>query len=217
MRTALISCIVLSGCSSPAAASDPNAMVLAVLREYPLDGSFGYHWPRSGPEASWDGTTEEFHYEGVRLTQGDPQRRSYCCGLTYEVFLKAQRRLAGRVPFPGVGAADLQELRLRWYGNSTQAPERRRLVAFAIESMAWGAPVARLDDARPGDFVQFWRHNGSGHSAVFIGWVREQGRITGLTYWSSQASTKGIGEATERVGTGGIKPEEIYLARLGRR
>jgi len=206
----------LAGCAIPPPAPDPNAVVLDVLRAYPTDGSYPYYWPRTGKDASWDGTTEEIRYQGTRITQGDAQRRSYCCGLTYEVFLKVLRRLHGEA-IPGVTAQDLHETRRRWYGDSKQAPERRRLVAFAIESMGFGAQVARLEDARPGDFVQFWRHSGSGHSAVFLDWIREDGRIAGLKYWSSQKSTRGIGTAVERLrGPDGIKPDEIYLARLGK-
>ncbi|HLF93509.1 MAG TPA: hypothetical protein VJB14_08605 [Planctomycetota bacterium] len=197
--------VLLASCAT--AAPDPNAAVLDTLRRYPTDGTYSYFWPKEGP---WDGTTEAIDVDGVRLTQGDPQKRSYCCGLTYEVFLKARRALGD----PDA-AAPLKELKLRWYGNSREAPERRRLVAFAIESMGYGSRVAALEDARPGDFVQFWRHGGSGHSAIFIDWLREGGRIVGITYWSSQKSTNGIGTATERIGdTQGVKRDEIYLARL---
>ncbi len=197
--------VLLASCTT--ASPDPNAVVLDVLRSYPTDGTYGYFWPKEGP---WDGTTEAIEVDGVPLTQGDPQKRSYCCGLTYEVFLKARRTL-GEPAAP----ASLKELKLRWYGNSKEAPERRRLVAFAIESLGFGTRLDALDDARPGDFVQFWRHTGSGHSAIFLGWVREEGRIVGITYWSSQKSTNGIGTATERIGgKDGVKREEIYLARV---
>ena len=197
--------VLLASCTT--ASPDPNAVVLDTLRRYPTDGTYSYFWPKEG---SWDGTTEAIEVDGVLLTQGDPQKRSYCCGLTYEVFLKARRALGETAPAPS-----LKELKLRWYGTSKEAPERRRLVAFAIESLGFGRCAASLEEARPGDFVQFWRHNGSGHSAIFLGWVREEGRIAGITYWSSQKSTGGIGTATERIGDrDGVKREEIYLARL---
>ena len=32
---------------------------------------------------------------------------------------------------------------------------------------------------RPGDFLQFWRTNKSGHSVVFLEWVEEDGRRLG--------------------------------------
>lgn len=214
MRAALLISAFAAGCATPA--EDPNAVVLDLLRAYPTDGSFGYYWPRAdaGKDAAWDGTTEEIQYRGEPLTMGDPARRSYCCGLTYEVFLKALLRLHGP-DIPGVSADHLRETRRRWYGDSKQAPERRRLAAFALESMGFGRAVASFEDARPGDFVQFWRASGSGHSAVFLDWTREKGHITGLRYWSSQKSTDGIGTAMERIGgKDGIKPDEIYLGRL---
>ena len=197
--------LFVTGCA--ASSADPNALILEITRSYPTDGSYGYDWPKTG---GWDGTTEAVTVDGIPLTQGDPRKRSYCCGLTYEVFLKAHRALG-----PAAPPDRLKELKLRWYGNSKLAPERRMLVAFALESMGFGARPASLDEARPGVFVQFWRGNGSGHSAIFLGWVREEGRIAGITYWSSQKSTNGIGVATERVGgPDGVRPEEIFLARL---
>jgi hypothetical protein len=148
----------------------------------------------------------------VKVATGDPRKRSYCSGLTYEVFLRAWRRISpDRIR--DLTADDLRELRLRWNGDSTKSPERRRLVQHALTSMHLGQAVAKLENARPGDFVQFWRHSNSGHSAIFVNWVYEKDAIAGLTYWSSQSSTKGIGYRTEWIDDKGIKRDEIYLAR----
>ena len=71
-------------------------------------------------------------------------------------------------------------------------------------------------DARRGDFAQIWRNNGSGHSVVFLDWVREDGAIVGLRYWSTQPATDGIGERVERFdGERGVDREQIWLARVG--
>ena len=53
---------------------------------------------------------------------------------------------------------------------------------------------------------------------VFLGWVREKKKIVGIRYWSTQSSTKGIGERTERFGTSGstVKKDELYVVRVGR-
>lgn len=185
-----------------------NPFVVEILEGYPTDGSYGYYWPKEG---TWEGTTQEVVYAGTRLTQGDPQNRSFCCGLTFEVYVRALL-LAGKGPVPGVSAETLHELRLRFFGDSAVG-ERRRLCQFGLESLGLGEAVVDLEQAQPGDFVQFWRHSGSGHSAIFRGWVREGGRITGLEYWSTQSTTQGIGTNTESIGEGGIKRDEIYLGR----
>lgn len=194
----------------PAPEGSLNGHVLEIMSGYPLDGSYGYHWPKSG---SWEGTTQELRYGGRKLTSGDPQRRSYCCGLTFEVYLRALLAAAGG-EVAGLDAAELHELRLRFFGDSKQQRERRRLAQFGLASLGLGQAVERLEDARAGDFVQFWRHSGSGHSAIFVNWTRSrQGEITGLIYWSSQTSTAGIGFNSERIAEDAIKRDEIYLGR----
>lgn len=213
---ALLGWIAAGGCAAapvtPATRSDPglNAWVLEVVRGYPTDGSHGYHWPNAA-ESDWEGTTRPVEYGGRALTQGDPERRSYCCGLTFEVYVRALV-LAGGGPAPGVTADALHELRLRFFGDS-DAGERRRLVQFGLTSLGLGVAVERLEDARAGDFVQFWRHSGSGHQAVFVNWVWDGEQIVGLTYWSSQPSTRGIGYRTEWIGPAGVDPAAIHLAR----
>ncbi|MHC4607570.1 MAG: hypothetical protein ACYTAF_11685 [Planctomycetota bacterium] len=196
----------MSGGAAPTGRSEPggdlNALVLDVLREYPADGSYGYFWPKEG---AWEGTTKDVVYGGRKLATGDPQRRSYCCGLMFEVYVEALVRAHGG-PAPGVTADDLHELRLRMFGDSKQKPERRRLVQFALESTGLGRAVDPTD-ARPGDFVQFWRSNGTGHSAVFLGWTDDGG----IRYWSTQESTGGIAEKTEEPA-----PDEIYFGRAMR-
>ena len=191
-----------------------NAFVLETLRSYPVDGSFGYYWPKPG-EDPWEGTTQDVVYGGRKLTSGDPLRRSYCCGLTFEVYVNALLAANGGGPVAGVSADELHELRLRFFGDSKQVHERRRLAQFGLESLGLGRSIVELEEALPGDFVQFWRHSGSGHSAIFVGWVRREGAIAGLTYWSSQGSTKGIGYCTEWIGPDGVKADEIYLGRAG--
>ena len=194
---------------APAPAESLNGHVLEVMSRYPLDGSYGYHWPKSG---SWEGTTQTLRYGGHTLTQGDPRRRSYCCGLTFEVYVEALRLAAGG-EVKGLRWQELHELRLRFFGDSKQQ-ERRRLSQFGLESLGLGRSVTRLEDARAGDFLQLWRHSGSGHSAIFVNWTRDRaGEISGLVYWSSQGSTAGIGYSAEKIGPQAVKVDEIYLGR----
>ncbi len=183
--------------------------VLAVLREYPTDGSFDYYWPKEG---GWEGATQDVVYDGRVLSRGDPQRRSYCCGLTYEVYVRALLRASGGKPIPGLTGDDLHELRLRFFGDSKETGERRRLVQAGLESMGLGDPIPH-DEARAGDFVQLWRHSGSGHQVIFINWLYKNGERAGLTYWSSQGTTHGIGFLSERFGPDGVDPAQVYIVR----
>jgi hypothetical protein len=51
---------------------------------------------------------------------------------------------------------------------------------------------------RQGDLVQITRQNGFGHSVVFADYLRENGQVTGLCYWSSN-SPNGYGRRCESL------------------
>lgn len=193
--------------TAPTPEGSLNATVLEVMREYPIDGSFGYHWPRSG---GWEGATQDVVWGGRVLAKGDPQRRSYCCGLTYEVWVRALQRANGG-DVEGLDADFMHEARLRFFGDS-RAGDRKKLVQFALESLKLGEAVPHAE-ARAGDFVQLWRHSGSGHQAVFMNWQWKGDQIVGLTYWSSQPSTRGIGFNSEPVSDTAIDLAQVYIGR----
>lgn len=54
---------------------------------------------------------------------------------------------------------------------------------------------------KDGDFIQMWRNNGSGHSAIFRGFVDSNGDGNNnlICYWSSQQSTNGYGTRCENI------------------
>ncbi len=194
--------------------SSLQPFVLATLRAYPMDGTHPYHWPKSG---NWKGCTRDLHYQGELLAAGDPQGRAYCCGLTFEVFLRAwmswcdaearERRILD------FGRDEVRKLQSDWFGSA----EERTCVRHALLSRGLGREISNWDEARAGDFVQLWRHDGSGHSVIFLAWERAGSKITGLRYWSTQNSTKGIGERVERFGDGkrDLKISEFYVVRAG--
>ena len=77
--------------------------------------------------------------------------------------------------------------------------------------------MSDLEEVRPGDFLQFWRNSGSGHSSVFIDWERDAtGTIEGVWYWSTQGSTDGIGYNLEYFGSGesDLDPAHFHAARI---
>jgi len=193
-----------------------NPHVLAVLANYPTDGTHGYHWPKKG---SWLGFTRTLTYRGKVLGKGDAKGRCHCSGITFEVFFRAWERWAKAAKRPFViGDLDPKGLRRfvsEWFGASGD----RATLHAALTGHGFGTRVTDWEKARPGDFVQLWRHSGSGHSCIFLAWVRKKGKIVGLRYWSTQSSTRGIGERAEFFGKAeegrGVKREELYIVRVG--
>jgi hypothetical protein len=113
----------------------------------------------------------------------------------------------------------VQRFQKEWYGATEEKEIREKQCALAIERLGIGREVERLEDARPGDFVQIWRSNKSGHSVVLVDWVRDAGRIVGLKYRSSQKSTNGIGDRVEYFADapgsdGKVDRSRTYVARL---
>ncbi len=197
----------------PSAERALNPYVLAVLRRYPTDGTHRYWWPKDG---AYDGVSEDLVYDGAVIARGEPKRRTFCCGLTFEVWLRALERWHGRkarggpLRLPGIDARAMKRLRGAWYcaRGGVAGPED------ALVPLGLGVVIRRLEDARPGDFVQLWRHSGSGHSVIFLGWERERGKIVAMRYWSTQRATRGIGVRTERFGPPrGIDRARIHVVR----
>ncbi len=231
MRGTLATCLLvllLAACEEPApdAQSPPaptvpklgsfNEHVLAIQKTYPTDGTHRYHWPRSG---AWIGITRDLRYDGTLFASGDADGRCHCSGLTFEVFLRAWERWcrAQERPYRILGWTkdDLGRFQRAWFGTTGD----RATLHTALTESGLGVRITDLEKAKPGDFVQLWRHSGSGHSCLFQAWIRApDGTIQGLRYWSTQSSTNGIGERGERFGTSGsaLKRDEFYVVRVGR-
>jgi len=206
--------LTLSGDGFSIPAMDFNEYVLRILKSYPMDGTHRYYWPS---HSTWIGITRDLFYRNALFAKGDPQGRCYCCGLTFEVFFRAYKRYCEERGWPFViKDFDIKQLRRfqrQWFGSDGNP----KTLLHAIVSNGLGRKV-ELEEAMPGDFVQFWRHNGSGHSVIFIAWIRDlSGKIIGLQYWSTQRSTNGIGYFQEYCGIrSGIDIHRIYIARIGR-
>ena len=60
----------------------------------------------------------------------------------------------------------------------------------------------KLEEARPGDFLNINWIKGGGHSVIFLGWYEDETGKRSLLYWSSQQGTNGIGDqlvSVERI------------------
>ena len=207
---------------TPSAQSEPlpefNQIVLDVLREYPTDGTYGYWWPRSG-EGHYDGCTKDLYLLGQKVMTGEPEKRTYCCGLTLEVFLQAYKNWLNKH-----GGADAATLTVKdwprfqklWFVTEKNGPGP----SAALEAFNMGRTIP-AKKALPGDFIQIWRTPNkkgkeTGHSVIFLDWTRdEKGKITGIRYWSTQPGTDGISERVEKYGPdGGICAETTYFGRV---
>jgi len=191
-----------------------NDTVLALVAGYPTDGSYGYYWPSGG---SWYGTTQDLWYLDSLVATGDPEHLSYCSGITWETFMRAwqeiDRETGGDGSLNGLSVADLDDFRVDWFVRDLYGDGP----GVAVLNYGIGEPVTRWQDVRPGDYVQIWRHSGSGHTFVFIDWLRDDSdNIIGVQYWSSQGSTDGISENEEYFGTSGstLDPSFFYATRV---
>jgi len=194
--------------------SDFNDIVMSFVDQYPTDGSYDYWWP-SG--VTWGGNPHDIYYLDQLFAAGDPQNRSFCVGLTFEVFMRAfdetDRAWGGDGSLNGVPFEDLYDLRTDWYVRDLYGSG----VVEAVENYGIGSRVTDWDHVRPGDFVQFWRHSGSGHNVVFIDWERDaDDAIIGFLYWSTQGSTAGVGYNSEYFGSSGsrVDPNLFFVARV---
>jgi len=194
--------------------SDFNDILIELLESYPTDGTHDYYWPEDG---GWYGTTQDIYYQGELVAEGDPEGRCFCVGLTWEVYMRAfeaaDKMTGGTGSLNGMTVSDLTEFRIDWFIRDLWGDGN----VDALENYGLGERVTNLEDAQHGDIVQFWRNSGSGHNNLFIEWVRadDDNTIIGLTYWSTQGSTDGIGYNTEYFGSSGssINPSYLFLAR----
>jgi hypothetical protein len=142
------------------------------------------------------------------------EKGTYCSGFTFSVAMAAA---AERGLLRGKNIDEVRRFQKEWYGVPKDAAERQ--CAVAVERLGIGREIKRLADSEPGDFVQIWRTNKSGHSVVLVNTIREDGEIVGLKYRSSQKSTDGMGDRVEYFSDapgerGQVVRERTYLARL---
>ncbi|MBO84812.1 MAG: hypothetical protein CL927_05590 [Deltaproteobacteria bacterium] len=201
--------------SSAPGESNVNDIILTQLSSYPTDGSYAYWWPDDS--YGWFGNPHDIYYQGSLYAEGDHLNRSYCVGITLQVFMDTFDILDGIYGLDGslngVTWDDLDELRKDWFVRDLYGSG----IVEAMENYGIGSRVSDWDDVRPGDIIQFWRHSGSGHNAIFIGWERDDaGEIYGFTYWSTQNSTDGIGYSDEYFGTSGsrVDPNYFFVGRV---
>lgn len=184
---------------APRSAYTDEALKIA----YSYDDGGGYIWKNS------TGVCETLTHDGKTILSKQPSG-TYCCGFTLQVAFKLAQRHG---LFDGKSYEEVKQFQREWYGATEASGETQG--TLAMTNLGIGHAVS-LDEARPGDFGNFWRTK-SGHSIMFLNWTTDdQGNRTGIHYRSSQTATDGIGDHTEYFqGHGGqVDPARIYLCRF---
>jgi len=175
-----------------------NPYVLKVISGYPLDGTYPYHCGWTPREYDiYNGVTQDMWYKGMVVAKAYPDgsRCSYCCGFTFEIFIRAMKLRniqKGLEPddFNGMTFNDLFNMLQLWYIEGKGDSEQRGIVGYGL-----GQAVTDFEKVRAGDFLSYSTTPAGGHAVIFIDWIRdEQKKIIGMKYFSSNLSgTKGVG------------------------
>jgi len=194
------------------AAAGLLALLVTCAREQPQPELIDFP-DGGGYDRSWKGTgsPEEVVFKGktilAKATNG-----TYCCGFTFAV---AMRMAQQRGLLADKSVEQVQRFQKEWFGATPESREKQCVVAAA--DLGIGREVM-LKDARPGDFIQFWRASGTGHSVVLLRPIRRDGKLVGIEYRSSQGSTNGIGNRTEHFSDadpkGALLRARTYACRL---
>ncbi len=209
---------------NPTEIHDLNKYVLSIIETYEIGQ---YPYLLNTDYKNYNGVTMDLYYKGRIMAKAHPSsnRASHCVGITFEVFTRAMRERNRSLDisednFNGMAWEELRDFMLTWYVASGSKTSNN--LAAAVEKYGVGRRITDFEEAKPGDFIDFSRENGTGHAAVFLDWVRENDKIIGLKYWSSQPSTKGINYNVEYFNVkrsnntkyGNVRTDNVYIASI---
>ena len=202
-----------------------NPYVLKVISAYPLDGSYPYHCSWTPREYDiYNGVTQDLWYRGMVVAKAYPDgsRCSYCCGFTFEAFVRAMKLRnvqKGLDPddFNSMTFGDLFNMLQFWYIEGDGDSEQRGITSYGL-----GRAITDLEEVKPGDFLSYSTTPPGGHSVIFVEWNRDaQNKIVGFKYFSSNLSgTHGVGYGSGRFSDSnasgrGILRKSLRIARVG--
>lgn len=202
-----------------------NPYVMKVISAFPLDGSYPYHCGWTPREYDiYNGVTEDLWYKGMVVAKAYPDgsRCSYCCGFTFEAFVRAMKlrnvqKGLDADDFNGMTFNDLFNMLQLWYIEGPGDCELRAVTSYGL-----GHAVTNFEDVRPGDFLSYSTTPSGGHSVIFIDWMRdEQNKIVGMKYFSSNlGGSKGVGYGSGRFSDSnangkGLLRKSLRIVRVG--
>ena len=166
-------------------ASNPNSVILGVLKEMPVGGGY------SAASGATRALQSAAHVRSGRL-EVEPAlaHTTYCSGATYLVFLRALERMAPGSTISGnladalavKGQPDGVGVWGRWNANGPGT-------ACLFKELGIGRNFSSFEEARPGDFMKiFWSgavgRREHGHSVIYLGTETKNG-IESVIFWSS--------------------------------
>jgi len=172
--------------------------VLSIAQSVPNGGVYGL----GGGGVPFD----IIHQGAVILRKGSTV---YCSGFTFATAFRAATEL-GLLASKTV--AQVRQFQKDWYGGGS---ESEQLSGIALELLGIGRRVSH-SEAQPGDFVQLWRTNTTGHSVIFLDWLEENGVKTGMKFRAAGGGG-GVGNSQERFSDSGgsVIRQRTYFSRLG--
>jgi hypothetical protein len=161
---------------------------------YPKDSTWPYCWSYYGDECGdmW-GMIWGLWYLGEDLFPGGGD--CFCTGHTLEIFFDAYERWqdenAASVldPFGALEVDDVDRgaFYQHWQGYGV-GDDASAADAFEYAGIGEKLPRSAWEDAMTGDFANISRSTGSGHSIIFVAWVRDDDEIVGLRYYGCNGS-----------------------------
>lgn len=171
------------------------AAVYRILRE---DKNLGY-----ANRAEAQHSRDLFYNDSKIFAAGT--RASHCVGMTFQVLVMAMNQYFSdtkdsRVWSMTPAAMKWEPFKNCWYVN-TAGGKRCYGARDAIVRYGLGVAVQNFSDLKIGDFVNYDRTSGYGHSTVFMGFLLPDGTktftynssVVGFEYFSTQGATQGAG------------------------
>lgn len=190
---------------------------LEVARQLEAYAYGKYRWPfESGMPI------DIFFKSDSALFKKTPDGSTFCSGYTFAAFYIAA---LNRGLLNNYSNRDVIQLQKTWFHGKARNQPRLLIDALTRPAGNGFQPLGfevTFEEARPGDFAQIWRSNGSGHSVIFIEKIFKDGKPAGFRYYSSNntINTKtgrtGAGERVEMFSDFGGKmlKNKTYFARL---
>jgi hypothetical protein len=227
-----------------------NHFVLEAINDatlFPRDGT--YPFCLGGGSCGPYGFLHDGIYQAQTVFEGGGD--CMCTGHTLEIFLDAWRRyrsansLAADAQLGGLTMAQLDQggFYQQWQGTADAQHANLASAGYAFELASAGIHIGNdsssLETVQPGDFINLSRDPPSGHSVVFIGWIRDNtDAIIGFRYfacnpsgWDPESCASEADPANavvagapsfmseyfyDVVGSGGVIRSGIYGLQIGR-
>lgn len=159
------------------------------------------------------GVSEDVYFLDKKVASAATEPCLYCVGFIFEMYMKALKKYMVEKGLKKIGNLDeknINEFRKTFYGTKS-----RKTCVEALTTYRLGVEVPDISQAEPGDLIQFWRHNGTGHCVILTRLEKDLDGIRGFSYWSAQGTTNGVSHKKELfVQFGGqVDPLQTYIVR----